>query len=659
MTPFYSASLIKSAIFLVLLVVSQITHAQEISLDPVTVTSSLIEKRASQTGRNIAVIKGEYFQNLPVHSIDDLLRYVPGVEIQARGPMGSQSDIVLRGGTFQQVLVILDGMRLNDPNTGHFNAYIPIAPAEIERIEVLKGASSALYGSDAVGGVIHVISKTFAAKLQSAEGQETASPNNRTNLNAMVTGGDYGLKNINAGAFIQRNKLAVSAGLLSNNADGVQQRGIKGFFHNNSASLSARYAISKEWDIAVRSSYDHRDFAAQNFYTVLKSDTASEKVKTSWNQLKLSYRKNKTAVSLDGGYKFVRDQYLFNPHSIANNSKSQLWQGLLTLQQGLGERTHLIAGVNYQNRQISSNDRGNHALNQLAPFVSLSQSLGEYFTISPSVRLDWREYIGVEAVPQVNLSYKKGSWQLRGSAGKTIRDADFTERFNNYNKSLVTGGNVGNPDLKAEKSFSYEAGADWFLTQNDVTQLKISATFFQRLQNDLIDYVSTPYAQMPRKDNLSPTGTFGLARNLTEVTTTGIELDVQYAKAIDDNQKLMLNAGFTWLDSKSGDNIPSFYVSSHAKFLTNFSAVYQISGFSLSLNGLYKKRAANQASAIEASISKSYFILNAKAEYAFLNRMLAVFVQADNAFDKDYSDLLGSRMPGRWLMGGVKFNLAR
>ena len=110
--------------------------AQEISLDPVTVTSSLIEKRASESGRNIAVIKGDYFQNLPVHSIDDLLRYVPGVEMQARGPMGSQSDIVLRGGTYQQVLVILDGLRLNDPNTGHFSSYIPIAPSEIERIEV-------------------------------------------------------------------------------------------------------------------------------------------------------------------------------------------------------------------------------------------------------------------------------------------------------------------------------------------------------------------------------------------------------------------------------------------------------------------------------------------------------------------------------------------
>lgn len=648
-------------ITLLLSLIANLAPAQEISLDPVTVTSSLVEKRASQTGRNIAVIKGEYFQQLPVHSIDDLLRYVPGVEIQARGPQGSQSDIVLRGGTFQQVLVILDGIRLNDPNTGHFNSYIPISPAEIDRIEVLKGASSALYGSDAVGGVIHVISKTFAARLTAARLNNTTdgNPVQKTQVNGGISAGEYGLFNANVGAFVQRNRLAVSGGFLSNNASGVQQRGIKGYFHNNTASLSLNYAISQNWNLAVRSSYDQRDFAAQNFYTVLKSDTASEKVKMSWNQVRLGYQKNKTAFSIDGGYKSVQDTYLFNPHSIANSSKSKLWQGLATLQQGLTSSTNLIAGINFQQRNIKSNDRGNHTLNQLAPFASVVQNIGEHFTVTPSVRVDWRERIGTEVSPQINLSYKKSGFQLRASAGKTIRDADFTERFNNYAKTLVTGGSVGNPDLKAERSFSYEAGADWFLTSTPAAQLKVSGTFFQRRQKDLIDYVTTPYAQMPRKDNLSPTGNFGLALNIAEVNTTGFELDIQSANTISDNQKLLFNAGLTWLDSDNKSQVQSFYLSSHAKFLANFSAIYQIGGFSLSANGLYKKRAAREASAIEASVSKNYFILNARAEYAFLKRQLGVFVQADNAFDKQYSDILGSVMPGRWLMGGVRFNFTK
>lgn len=637
------------ALVLLLVTINHIGFSQEISLDPVTVTSSLLEKRASETGRNIAVIKGDYFKSLPVHSVDDLLRYVPGLEIQARGPMGSQSDIVLRGGTFQQVLVIVDGIRINDPNTGHFNSYIPIAVSEIDRIEVLKGASSAIYGSEAVGGVVHVITKAFAVK-NSQEALE-----NKTNVTASAAVGQYGLKTLNAGTFLQRKKVAVAAGITSNNADGVQQRGTKGYFNNNTASASVNYLISPEWNIGLRSSFDHRDFAAQNFYTTFASDTASEKVKTFWNQVKVGYQKGKTAVSFDGGYKFVQDNYRYNGVSIENSSKSQLWQGLLTWKQSFNETTSLISGLNYQNKNIASNDRGNHSLHQLAPFLSFSKLFGERFTVSPSVRADWRETIGTEVVPQLTLSYKLAGWQLRGSAGKTIRDADFTERYNNYNKALVTGGSVGNPNLKAERSFSYEVGADWFIKNS----LKISATAFRRQHKDLIDYVTTPYAAMPRKDNLSPTGSFALAQNLASVNTSGVEADINYLKTISTNQKLWLNAGVTWLDTESSDNATSFYVSSHAKFLANFSVLYSYGRFSLGINGLHKTRAAREASAIEAKVSKSYFIVNTKLDYAIIQDVLSVFVQADNLSDAKYSDLLGAQMPGRWLLGGLKFAFVR
>ncbi len=171
-------------------------------LDPVTITASLTPERVSRTGRNVYIIKGEKFYNLPVHSVDELLRYIPGVEVQARGPMGSQSDIVLRGGTFQQVLVILDGVRLNDANTGHFTSYIPIAPAEIERIEVLKGASSAIYGSEAVGGVIHIVTKAFSAKQGAAS----------SSAMAQLSAGEYGLFNASAGGFVNNGKTAVGFG---------------------------------------------------------------------------------------------------------------------------------------------------------------------------------------------------------------------------------------------------------------------------------------------------------------------------------------------------------------------------------------------------------------------------------------------------------------
>ncbi|MBX3254710.1 MAG: TonB-dependent receptor [Chitinophagaceae bacterium] len=619
--------------------------AQEIELDPVTVTASLSQKRASETGRNITIIKGERFKNLPVHSVDELLRYVPGVEIQARGPMGSQSDIVLRGGTFQQVLVILDGMRLNDPNTGHFNSYIPIAPSEIERIEVLKGASSAIHGADAVGGVVYIITKAFAAK----QNDDVAR------VNAGISAGEYGFLNADAGFLYSKKNISVGGGVLTNNADGVQQRGAKGFFHNTTASVSANYHLSSKWNIAYRYAYDTRDFAAQNFYTTFLSDTASETVISRWHQVRAAYHAEKQSFSIDAGIKNVSDRYSYNTISAPNSSSSKLLQALLVYQKQLSQSTVLVSGFNYQQKNIESNDRGEHTLFLASPFINISQQIGKHFTIRPSAQWVFFKNISSEFVPQLDLSFKTNGIQLRGSVGKTIRDADFTERYNNYNKTLVTSGRIGNPMLKAERSLSYEAGADWFL-QN---KLKVSATFFQRFHERLIDYSNTDYADMPRKDNLSPTGTYALAKNIAEVNTKGFETDIQYTHELQNQQFVTASIGLVWLSSNSSDAAPSFYISSHAKFLSNFSIIYQCHNLTLSVNGLYKKRQEQAADIINAKITPDYFILNAKAEYGFLKKSLSIFVQTDNIFNKQYSDLLGSVMPGRWMMGGIKYQFVK
>ncbi|MCO5236186.1 MAG: TonB-dependent receptor [Chitinophagaceae bacterium] len=616
--------------------------AQEIELDPITVTATLSQKRASETGRNITIIKGERIQNLPVHSLDELLRYIPGVEIQMRGPMGSQSDIVLRGGTFQQVLVILDGLRLNDPNTGHFNSYIPIAPSEIERIEILKGASSAVHGTDAVGGVINIISKSFAARQNEEE----------THITANLSAGEYGLLNTDAGFFFSKNKLNLGGGLLSNNATGVPQRGASGFFHNTTASLSANYHFNSKWNMAWRTAYDKRSFSAQNYYTSSLSDTATEAITSLWNQLRIGYETEKQSITLDAGYKRMQDDFVYNSATAPNKNLSQVLQMLLLYQNRVSANTTLVGGLNYQQRYIRSNDRGNHSLFMLSPFVSASLQYLPGLTVHPSLQLALFENLPAELVPQLDLSYKVSSWQLRGSVGKTIRDADFTERYNNYNKTTIPNGQrVGNPVLTAERSLSYEAGADWFL-RND---LKISATFFQRFHQRLIDYSNTAYSEMPRKENLLPTGIYALAKNVAEVNTTGVETDIEYRIRLNKEQQIHASAGIVWLNSKSSDTVPSFYISSHAQFLTNFSLIFQSRNFTISLNGLYKKRQEQSASLIDAYITPDYFLLNAKVAYAFWQKALAVFVETDNVFDRRYSDLLGTPMPGRWFLGGIKW----
>ncbi|MBO9617894.1 MAG: TonB-dependent receptor [Niabella sp.] len=619
--------------------------AQDTLLDPVTVTSSLIEKRSSETGRNITIIKGETIAKLPVHSLDELLKYIPGVEAQMRGPQGSQADISIRGGTFQQVLVILDGLRMNDPNTGHFTGYIPISPAEIERIEVLKGASSAVYGSDAVGGVINVITKAFSNKKQPERAQ----------VAAQVATGEYGLFNANAGGYYQSDRVTIDAGFISNNSSGVLQRGTRGYFHNTAASAGATIRLNAYWDLSLRTAYDKRDFAAQNFYTTYTSDTASEKVSSWWNQARLHYEKGNTQVSLDAGYKSLEDQYAYNSSAAPNDNKSHLFQAQATLQQRFTEYTQLIAGFNTQNRDIRSNDRGNHTINTAAPFVSLFQKFGEHFMLNPSLRAEFYGALAPEWVPQLTTSYKIKNLQFRASGGKTIRNADFTELYNNYNKALVKSGSIGNPNLVAEKSWTYEAGMDWFYQ----SKLKVSSSFFQRFHSKLIDWVTTPYGDMPRKDNLQAGSVYALAKNVAEVNTTGWETDVTFTNKFSDDHSLMINSGFVWMYSRSSEANPSFYILSHARFLANAMAAYEAGPVSVSLTAIYKVRNPQQASAIDAVITKDYFLLNGRVSYRVIRNRLSAFVQADNLLNRSYSDLLGAPMPGRWVQGGVSFNWGR
>ncbi|MEJ0106068.1 MAG: TonB-dependent receptor [Bacteroidota bacterium] len=579
----------------------------------------------SETGRNIISIKGEAFNNLPVHSIDDLLRYLPGIEVQQRGPMGAQSDILIRGGTFQQVLIILDGIRLNDPLTGHFNSYIPIAPAEIERIEIVKGAASAIYGTEAVGGVIQVITKSFNAKNNTSQ----------KNVSAQLTAGEYGLLNLTAGGIYQQHNTIISAGLISNNTDGQPQRGIHGYVHNNTFSASLKQFLKNNWSIALRSAYDSRDFAAQNFYTVFSSDTATEKVNSWWNHLKLSHKQN---FSFDIGYKIAKDDYLFSKNVSANLNKSNILQA-----SGVYHYKWLTTGIQFLQQSIVSNDRGNHSVSQAGAFAIINKSLGN-FHFSPALRTDYNEIYGWEFVPQMNVSYSIKKLTLRSSLGKTTRNADFTERYNNYNKTLVTSGNIGNPDLKAEHSFSWEAGADYYTG----TKFKIAVSYFHKDFSHLIDYVNTPYADMPRKENLSPSGNYYLAKNTSNVMIDGVETDIYYNAT-----NISTSLGIDWISSKSPT--PSLYVLANARFLLNYSVNYTFHFMSLSMNGLYKQRSPQTDNTALAEISKDYFLLNGRIT-ASLKKRFSVFVEADNLFDRKYADRFGAPMPGRWMMAGISFN---
>jgi iron complex outermembrane receptor protein len=259
-------------------------------------------------------------------------------------------------------------------------------------------------------------------------------------------------------------------------------------------------------------------------------------------------------------------------------------------------------------------------------------------------------------LPQVNLAWSPSKFNLRFSTGKSIRDADFTERYNNYNKSLVTGGSIGNSDLVAEKAWSTELGVDYNFSR--AFQLKTS--FFQRNQQQLIDWIITPYASMPRKSNLSSSGSYALASNVSSVNTRGIEIDMSGKTILNKNTNLQWMNGLVWLGSSTPSGLqPSFYLSSHAKFLWNGFIQISHKKTNIAFSGLFKSRNVIEASSINAKISANYFLLNAKIEQKLFNNKGLIFIQADNVTNCNYADQLGSIMPGRWLSGGIRLFLSK
>ena len=182
------------------------------------------------------------------------------MEVQSRGPFGAQSDILMRGSTFNQVLVLIDGMRINDPLTGHFNSNIPVSLTEVSRIEIYRGTASAIYGPDAVGGVVNIITKTF----------ETGT-NQPDQLDGKVElwYGQNNLKRSNSGINFQSGRWKAGAGINYNESDGhsLETDTLRGDFSVLTPSISLSAEITEKIQVAFRTAFDKRLFNARYFYT--------------------------------------------------------------------------------------------------------------------------------------------------------------------------------------------------------------------------------------------------------------------------------------------------------------------------------------------------------------------------------------------------------
>lgn len=617
------------------------------AVDTVVISTARLALPVEQTGRSITVISGAEIQRLPASSLDEVLRYITGVEAQSRAGFGAQSDLIIRGSTFSQVLVLIDGIRFNNPLTGHFNGYLPIPLTEISRIEVLRGPAAAVYGPDAVGGVIHVITRSFAGDA----GEQGWSTAGEAGL------GEFGLGYATGGATLQHQRLRISAGGTWQESPGQHlPSGTRNDFRLWQAGAAIAYQGDK-WQLAYRGTHDERLFNAQYFYTRSTADQSREEVRHTWHQARILRHHSRGSTRLDLNYTQSADSFLFNPQFPANVHTMRVGAVQLIHTFRASSQWAFSTGIQWDRRDIESTDRGDHQNDHAGLFLSAVYQPLLGLTITGGLRGDGDDNYGWETLPQLSLAYQRGVLLLRAASGRSIRAADFTERFisNNLPGPLSEGRNLGNPNLEAERSWAHELGVDY----RPQPGWSASMTYFIRQGNNLIDYLLTPESQIANNENLTPGASYFYTQNLSEATTQGLEAEVKFRHSWQESLHLTGTVGYLFASTEAEQGVLSKYIANHARHLLTVQGGLSHRRFDFFIHGLWKERDAEAVQAINAEMEKSYTVWHARATlYPFSTRQLGLTLQVRNLFDARYQDILGAQMPKRWTLGGISWNFS-
>ncbi|MDZ7808115.1 MAG: TonB-dependent receptor [Gracilimonas sp.] len=641
-------------------------------LDSIDVTASRITTTISESGKNVSVITQADIQEMPVQSVDDLLRSLPGVNINGRAGFGVQADVGVRGSTFSQVMFLLDNTPLNDPLTAHFNTNIPVALSEIAQIELIRGPASTSYGADAVGGVVHIKTKTYMRKEIMASGKLQT----RTNID--ISAGENALRIIDATAGISKKNIRFSTSFRSANSDGEQFRNpgfdngvssdenYNSYFDmmNLSAALSINFADN--WNWFVRSGLENRDFNARYFYTRSIYDESVEQIDSRWALSALTYENNNHRMEINFSYRDVEDAFEFNsafgPPNV-HQTGSLFLNASHQYELNSGQLTSVSESLNYMrfmvggqilNKEIESTDRGDHENTSWGIYGIHTMNYDFGLSITSSLRLQFNPISDLTFLPQISAAYKLGTINLRTSIGRAIREGDFTERYISHQiPNLTPGRNIGNPDLLPEESTTFDLGFDWTPANN----LRFSPTFFYRSSSNLIDYTLTNSDNIDNADNLQSNEEYFYASNISESDAIGIEFISAFTTELGANATLRTEPGYTYIKTTSDQNTVSRYIANHPSHQVSFDLSLKAGNLSIQSQSMYNVRSEEATALINAEVPDEYFLTNLKLGYKPFGNNFQIYTQILNATDTQYQEILGAPMPGRWIFGGVKYSL--
>ena len=621
------------------------TTAREMMLDEVSVTGSRAPLTKSQAARMVTVLDRQDIAQAPVQSVNDLLKYAVGVDVRQRGPIGAQTDISIRGGTQDQIILLLNGINICDPQTGHNAMDLPVDLSDIVRIEVIEGPAGRIYGSSSLVGAINIVTR----------------PAQATSTDVSLEAGSYGYAKVSGRTNLKQGRwnnqlsagYARSDGYSRSKAGGLNTdfSGAKGFYQgqyeDDDVRLNWHLGIAdKGWGSGT--SYATPKWQADNqyehttkLYSAIQGETKCGRLHFApsiyWNQnrdryegyrgepekMKYNYtRTNVYGVSLNAYFDWAAGRTAFG----AEVRNEDLVSG--NLGEPLSEPKH-ISGTDrdYTLGVNRTNISGYLEHNLLLKNLTISAGL-------VAVKNTWSN-MNMTVYPGIDISYRPTpNWRLHAAVNTSLRMPSFTEMY------YKLQGYKADPHLKPEEMTAIEAGVTY---ANSV--ITLGATGWIHRGRNMIDWIM---------DTSLGDDAVWQSVNHAKVNSVGAEAN---AKVRIKNSELRVSYSFINQDKESEPNIVSQYALEYLRHKLIANALVPIvDKLTLGVNLRWQDR-VGQYTDFEgrAQDYKPYALVDTRLTWQ--EPKYKLYLEANNLFDTTYHDYGLVEQPGRWIIAGVNIKL--
>ena len=660
-------------------------------LDEIEVTGTSAPLALEQAARMVTVLTRDDIQSAPVQSINDLLKYAVGVDVRQRGPIGAQTDIGIRGSTSEQITILLNGINICDPQTGHNAFDFPVDLSEVERIEVLEGPAGRVYGTSSLVGAVNIVTKSHTSLTPGpspksltpdpspkGEGSDYSRDARTTHAShsqnagrgsfsadIRVEGGSFGY--LSAGG-----RVNVAHGAWNNQVSGSLTRS-DGYLRSAARHLNSDYRGGKAFyqglydDASVRLQWhaglSTKGFGSNTFYSA-KFDEQYERTTKLYTAI---YGENK-----HGWFHFHPSVYWNRSHDrfelIRGSEEKVPYNYHRTDVFGIHLNSYFdwvlgrtAIGAEFRNEDIISGNLGEplqeprhingtdrdyqYGLNRSNLSLHLEHNvLLRRFTLSAgfvAVKNTWNG-MPFTVYPGVDASYRIGDhWKLYASYNSSLRMPSFTELY------YSVGGHKADKYLKPEEMRAVEGGVKY--TSPGVAA---SASVFHHHLRNMIDWVLDPTAADPVWESV----------NRTKVNSTGLELSARIdGHRLFPGQRLLrsLQASYCYIDQdKRG--VETVQTQSKLEYLRHkLTASAQLQLYRLlQLDLKYRMQQRTGTYTTAQGDVLPYHTYNIfDARLAWEATRYSVYVEANNLFDTDWMDYGNVPQPGLWLTAGVKVHI--